>query len=216
MTNLQRALVATAATLAIGSGAPADAQTEMPSSSIVGSWTLNKALSDLPEGRLEGRGERRGPGGGFGRGGGRGGGGRGGGGIGGGFPGGFGGGGSGRGNPEDAMRRQDALREVLEAPDRLTIIETGAMVIVTTGDGRTLRFSTDGTKVKDESTGIERRTTWQAGKLVSEITGSGPHMKEIYSADLGHRELLVVIQIEGSGRDEPARVLHRIYQAGAR
>ena len=48
------------------------------------------------------------------------------------------------------------------------------MVIMTTGDGRTTRLSTDGKTVKDDSTKIERKTKWDGGKLVSEISHLGP------------------------------------------
>ena len=189
------------------------AQADFQVTSIVGSWTLNRSLSDSPIDRMQGRGGRGGGAtGAFGRGGGRGGGG-----FGGGFPGGgFPGGGSGaQKDPEEAARRQEALRAVLDAPDHLTIVRTDSMLIITTGEGNTTRLSPDGQAIKDESTHTERRTRWENGKLFSVISGSGPKMTEIYSADAGHRELLVVIQVE-SGRDEQARVLHRLYQADAR
>lgn len=213
MTRLQRAFAATAAAVVIGSGTWIAAQTQGPASALVGTWMLNKELSDLPPGRAEGGGDRHGPsGGGYGRGGGRGGS------HGGGsFPGGFGGGHSGRdsGSPDSGLRRQEELRGILEAPQRLTIVDTGSMLIVTTGDGRTIRLSPDGTKIRDESTGVERKTAWQSGKLVSEISGNKPNMKEIYSVDTGHRELLVIVQVEGSDHEQPLRVFHRIYQPDA-
>jgi len=90
------------------------------------------------------------------------------------------------------------------------------MIIVTAGDGRTTRLSADDKKIKDESTSIERRTKWDSGKLVSEITGAAGRITEIYSANTAHRELIVIVRIEASGRDQPARVLHRIYTADAR
>ena len=113
------------------------AQTQTDVSSILGAWTINKELSDLgvaPAGRGEGSGGRSG-GGGYGRGGGRGGG------FGGGFPGGGGRGGqSGGQSPqerEDMERRLAALRDIVEAPEQLTIVQSNSMIIVTTGDGRT-------------------------------------------------------------------------------
>ncbi len=45
----------------------------------------------------------------------------------------------------------DAMRDLLEAPERMTITRTESMVIITTGDGRTTRLATDNSKVKDES-----------------------------------------------------------------
>ena len=127
--------------------------------SIVGAWTLNKDLSQLSPERPQGDDQRgRGGYGGHHGGGGRGGGGRGG--SGGGFSGGPGAGGS-----PDAQRRQaDAVRAIMEAPERLTIVRTESLVIITTGDGRTTRLSPDGKKIKDESTGIERKTKWDGNK----------------------------------------------------
>ena len=177
---------------------------------IVGAWTLNKDVSDTGTDRMQGRGDARG--GGFPRGGGWGGGGRGG--FGGGFPGGggFGGGRGGR-DPQDSVRRMDALRDLLDAPERLTITQTESMLIITAGDGRTTRLSLDGKKIKDESTSMDRKTKWEGGKLISEITGSGPKITETYSADAEHHELLVIVRVEGQGRDEATRVFHRIYEA---
>jgi hypothetical protein len=168
---------------------------------IVGAWTLNKDKSELPPsgGDQDGRegGGRNGQGGG-GR---RGGGGR------GGFGGGFGGGGFGGGNqgarpnPEDMQRRMAALRDILQPPDRLTITRTDTMVIVTAGDGRTTRLATDGSKVKDDSTGIERRTRWQGDKLVSVISGAASaKITETYTVDPESHQLTVTLQTEGGNR----------------
>jgi hypothetical protein len=106
-----------------------------------------------------------------------------------------------------------ALRDILDPPDRLTITATEAMVIVTSGDGRTTRYSLDGKKIKDESTNMDRKSKWDAGKLTSEVTGSGPKLTEIYSVDPEHHELLVIVKVEGEGRDERSRVVHRLYTA---
>jgi len=176
-----------------------------PALSIVGAWTLNTGLSDHPpappdgaepEGRGRGGrgnggvGGRGGPGGGggFGRGGGRG---------------GFGGGGGrgGRGNPEEMRRRMEAMRDLLEAPTRMTIVRTESMVIITTGDGRTTRVATDNSKVKDESTGIERRTHWEGEKLVSEIAGAmGGKMTETWEIAPDTGRLVVTLRAEGRQR----------------
>lgn len=174
--------------------------------SIVGVWTLNADKTDTdpappeggePEGR--GRGGRGGPGGGPGGPGGQGG--PGGGGFGGGFGGGRGGGGAGRGgrgNPEDMQRRRDALRDIMEAPARMTITRTESMVIITTGDGRTTRLATDGSKVKDESTGFERKTRWDGEKLVSEISGAGRgKIVETYSVAPESNQLVIALQLDG-------------------
>jgi len=180
-----------------------------PATSLVGAWTLNRDLSDtgqLLDQARGGGGRGGGRGGGYGRGGGRG----------GGFPGGGGGqypggGGNRGGDPQETERRMSALRDILYAPDHLTITQTESMVIVTTSDGRTTRYALDWKKSKDESTSTERRSKWEASKLVSEVTGSSqPKVTEYYSVDPEHHELLVIVYVEGEGR-EVAHAFHRIY-----
>ena len=186
------------ATALIGVWLSAESRAQAPApdraNAIVGVWTLNKDLSDSPPDREAGRdgdqggrrgGEGRRGGGGFGRGG-------------------FGGGGFGRGgpgagmSPEDMARMRDAMRDVMTPPDRLTIVQTETLIIITTGDGRTTRLSPDGKKIRDDSTRIERRTKWDGGKLVSEISGMGPgKVTETYSADSEHTQLHVTLLMEG-------------------
>jgi hypothetical protein len=191
----------------------AHAQAQGDVAQILGAWTINKDLSDLgvaPAGRGD-------SGGGAGRGGGYGRGGRGGGGMhggGGGYPRGGQGGGQTQ-NREDMERRIAALRDIIEAPEHITIVQSNSMIIVTTGDGRTTRLSPSGEKVKDESTGIERRTRWEGGKLVSEIRGDAGKLTETYSADAAHHELYVIVRVEANGREEGTRIFHRVYTAGA-
>jgi hypothetical protein len=191
-------------------------------SQLTGAWTLNKDLSDQPADRGErgegdSRGGRRG-GGGFGGGGGRGGGmGR------GGFGGGMGrGGGDARGgmDPEEMRRRREAMREIMDAPERLTITQTESMVVITSGDGHTTRLSTDGKKIKDDSTKIERKTKWDGYKLVSEIGGAGPgKITQTYTVDPESHQLRIAMQMEG-GRGGQARTITHVYdrdeQAGKR
>jgi hypothetical protein len=191
-----------------GSGSRVHAQTE--AGSIVGAWTLNKDLSQTPQGQAQGDdGASRG-GGGYPGGGGR----RRGGGFGGGGFGSGGGGGGARGNPDDIARQRQALRDIMEAPERLTITQTESMVIMTTGDGRTTRLSTDGKKIKDDSTKLERKTKWDGGKLVSEIDGAGPgKITETYSIDPEHHQLGVAVHVENSRLPKGAGDLRRVYDA---
>jgi hypothetical protein len=190
------------------------AQTTSPHDAIVGAWTLNTELSDAPPARPDGN---RGDGRAAGRGGRSGGGRRGG--LGGGF--GRGGGAGARRGPadEDRMRQMNAMRELMEAPDRLTITRTDTMVILTAGDGRAMRLQPDGKAVKDESTKFERRTRWDGEKLVSEVSGL-PRGKitETYSPDPEHHRLTVTLKIDGMrGPDgEATRTVTRVYDAEPR
>lgn len=202
--------LATAVALVISTAPAALRAQTPPSPSLEGAWTLNKDLSDKPpSGREDGQG-REGHQGGH-RGGGRGGG--------SGHGGGFGGAGSGGGrgegrNPEDVQRMRNALRDELEAPDHLTIVESGSTIILTAGDGRTTRLSADGKKIKDESTKVERRTKWDAGKLVCEVAGLGQgKIVETYTVDAEHKQLRVTLDIEGAQRKA---TVNRVYDADAR
>ena len=114
------------------------------------------------------------------------------------------------GRGEDMARRRDAIHEIMTAPERLTITATESMVIVTDGDGRTTRLSLDGKKIKDESTGIERKTKWDGAKLTSEISGAGPGtMTQIFQVDPEHHQLLVTVQPPAKdGAPMPHRVVH--------
>jgi hypothetical protein len=192
--------------------AAAYAQTPTPvTPSLVGAWTLNKDLSDQPQGRSGDDGREGGQGGtrDGSRGGGRRGGRRG---FGGG---GFGGGGVGAQarSPQHAERLRNALRDEMQAPDHLTITQSETTVVITAGDGRTTRLSTDGRKIKDESTGIDRKTKWNAGKLISEISGLGQgKITETYSIDAERKQLHVTLQIDGPRKT----TVNRVYDADPR
>lgn len=179
--------------------------------SIAGAWTMNRGLSD-PGGQNDQADSGRRNGGGGGR---RGGYGRGGGGFGRGGGGGYGrgGGGQGRMNPDEAARMRDAMRDVTDPPDHLVITETDAMIVLTSPDGRTTRLSPDGKAIKDDNTKVERKTKWDGGKLVSEISGLGSRkMTQTFAINPELHQLRVTVQIEGSGQT-PARTITHVYDA---
>ena len=184
------------------SGSGVRAQSDK-AAALIGAWTVNKELSDDPRDQAPGRDGRdgrdrgrRGGGGGFGRGGG---GGR----RGGGF-----GGGQRASDPEQEARVRAAMRDILSPPDHLTIVQAGTMIIITDPGGRTTRLSPDGTKIKDESTKIERKTLWTDGKLVSEISGAGSgKITETYAVDPDRHQVRVAVQMDR----RPAIV--RVYDA---
>jgi hypothetical protein len=195
-----------AAALAAQSPSPAPV-----TGAIAGAWTRNADLSDKPAERAErGGGDARGGGnGGSRRGGGRG-----------GFGGGYGGRGMGRGgndpgataNPEAMARMRDAMRDFTNPSDHLTIVQADSMVVVTGADGRTTRLSPDGKKIKDENTGIERKTKWEGGNLVSEINGLGRgKMTQTFASDPEHHQLRITVKMEGGGRSGDARTITNVY-----
>jgi hypothetical protein len=190
-----------------------------PGPSIAGGWTRNADLSDAPPGRGQqgGDGQSQGQGNGSGGGGGHRRGGGGGGGYGGG---GFGrGGGMGRGggapamNPDDVARMRDAMRDVTNPSDHLVITQTDTMVVLTGADGHTTRLSPDGKKIKDENTKVERKTKWDGGKLVTEISGLGSgKMTQTLSVDQEHKQLRLTVVMEGGSSGQP-RTLTQVYDA---
>lgn len=198
----------------IGGWRAVESQAQTPNrAALTGAWTLNPDLSDKPDrgGRGGGRegadgGGRRGGRGGTG-GGGRGGGMRG---------GGRGGRGAARGNQDEMARMRDAMRDVMTASKRLTITQTDVMVLITSAEGRTTRLSPTNKKIKDESTGIERKSWWEGAQLVSEIAGLGPgKITETYAIDPAH-QLQVTVQMEGGRGQQRATTMHRVYDADAR
>jgi hypothetical protein len=207
----QHRTIVTIAALLLWSAVHSVAQTT-DKASIAGAWTLNKESSDAATGSA-GRGEQgddKPSGGGnrgYGRGGGGGGGRRGGGGF-----GRMGGGGGGeRANPEERTRIRDAMRDLANPSDRLTITQTDSMIVIASADGRTMRLSPDGKKIKDDNTKIERKTKWDGPKLVSEISGLGPgKITQTFSVDPERHQLQVVVQMEG-GRSGKPRTINHVY-----
>jgi hypothetical protein len=198
---------AAALSLALCAGPVSTAARQSPrdAASIVGVWTLNKDASDAPPERPNGDDRRRegdDPGAGRGDGGGRG-------------RGGFGRGGGrggGGGDPEDMRRRMQAIRDIMDAPERLTITQTESLIIITAGDGRTTRLSPDGKAIKDESTGLQRKTRRENGNLVSEITGGRNKMIETYAVDPEHHRLTVTVRIDNSRLPNGGAIRH-VYDA---
>ncbi len=199
-----------AAAVLIATWLAVESQAQTPDKiSLAGAWAMNNQLSDQPpsdrqNGEQKGQGQQGHHGGGYGRGGG--------------MHGGYGGGGhSGNGggggrastDPEAAARMRDALRDIVNPPDRLTIVQTDSMIVLTGPDGRTTRLSADGKKIKDDNTGIERKTKWDGGKLVSEISGASPgKITQSFSVDAEHHQLKIVALLEGGRNNQPRTITH--------
>ena len=212
MRNLASVTVVVGMAVFIATWLAVESRAQAPeTSAIVGSWTLNRDASDQPGARTDrGGDDAGGRRGGFGGGGG-----------GGMRRGGYrGGGGGGRGgamnrDPEEMARMRDALRDIMNPSDHLTIVQTGTLVILTAQDGRTTRLAADGSKIKDENTKIERKTKWDGAKLVSEISGLGPgKVTQTFSVDPEHHQLKIAVQTEG-GRQGQARTVTHVYDADA-
>ncbi len=110
----------------------------------------------------------------------------------------------------ERMRR--VLREIVEIPEQLRVVETESMVIITGGSGYTTRLAPGAGQIKDESSGITRKTHWRGDILVTEITGvASGKLIETYSLDAARR-LHVAIEFSGARRPE-LRAIRRIYDA---
>jgi hypothetical protein len=178
--------------------------------SLTGAWTMNKDASDAPLTRTrdqdaegQGGGRHGGSGGGRGYGGGRG-----------GYGGGMGRGGmqgQPRMSPDEMARMREAVRDLIDPSDHLTITQTDSMIVVTGADGRTTRLSPDGKKIKDENTGVERKTKWDAGKLVSEVNGLNQgKATQTFALDPETHQLRITVQMEGRGSqgNRPRTITH--------
>jgi hypothetical protein len=195
--------------------APPVAAPDKPS--FAGAWTMNKDQSDASP---RDRGADSGGDAGGQRGGGSGGGRRG---YGGGGRGGFGGG-MGRGgaqppraNPDDVARMREAVRDLTDPSDHLTIVDTGSMIVITGADGHTIRLSPDGKKIKDENTGVERKSKWDGASLVSEVSGlGGRKATQTFVVVPETHQLRITVQMDGGGRggSQPHTVSH-VYDADA-
>jgi hypothetical protein len=126
------------------------------------------------------------------------------------------GGGAAAANPEEMARMRDAMRDVINPSDHLIIVQTDSMVVVTGADGRTTRLAPDGKKVKDENTKVERKTRWDGGKLVSEISGLGSgKMTQTFAVDPEGKQLRMTVLIE-RGRSGQPQTLTQVYDIDAR
>lgn len=213
MANAVRSIVSLGLVAAVGTllatwlASEARAQSDKPS--LAGAWTLNKDLSDQPIDRGDRDASDRGQ-----RGGGNFGGRRGGGNFGGRRHGGYGGGQT--ADPEAQARLRAAMRDITNPPDHLAVAETDSTIIITGPDGRTTRLSADGKKIKDDNTGIERKTKWDAGRLVSEISGpAGMKATETYALNTELHQLRLTTQIQGA-RGGQARTITHVYDADQR
>jgi len=201
---------------------------------LAGSWVVNEDLSDelrpQPGGR-DADGERRGPGGfggpgwgpGGGFGGGRGGFGGGRGGFGGGR-GGFGGG----GDPQQMARMratmQEAMRDLMTAPRRMTIAAGEREIVLTYGDRRVVRLIPDDREhsgLAGTSARVTRKTRWRGAVLEAEIELQSRldlRVRQTYEVRItegGYRQLIVTTRIDG-GRRGRDRELRRVYDVELR
>lgn len=195
-------------------GLPGAASTEAgetQTAGIDGVWLLNTELSDDPSGRLGGPGgnANRGPGGGFG-----------------GRRGGFGGGGFGgnRPDPQEMARMreamQQAMRDLLAAPRRMTIVSMDDEIGLTYDDGRVVRLIPDNREhagIAGDSMQVRRTTRWDGDRLVTDleletrIPFRVEQSYEVRTDNVEGRQLIVTSHVEMGRRGGGDREFRRVY-----
>ncbi len=190
------------------------AQPEFSPTSLEGGWVLNADLSDEPRARLEGVGDDRGRGRGRGAAGRRGSG-----------PGGRGRAGGSPPTREELARLrqgiQEAVRDLMTAPRRMTIVMIENEIVATYDDGRVIRLVSDDQAHKGiagTSMQVTRKTRWENEKLVTDISlDSRIEVKleqtyEVRLTDPEGKQLIVTSRfIGGRASNGDRRELRRVY-----
>ena len=189
-------------------------QPESSPASLEGVWVLNADLSDEPRARLEGVGDDRGRGRGRGAAGRRG----------------NGSGGRGRAggrppNREELGRLrqglQEAVRDLMTAPRRMTIVITEEEIVATYDDGRVIRLVSDDQAHKGiagTSMQVTRKTRWENEKLITDISLDSRievKLEQTYEVRLTEpegKQLIVTSRfIGGRASNGDRRELRRVY-----
>ncbi len=180
------------------------AQPESSAASLEGIWMLNTDLSDEPRARLEGVGDDRGQGRGRGAAGRR---------------------GSRPGGRVARLRQevQEAVRDLMTAPRRMTIVMIENEIVATYDDGRVIRLVSDDQAHKGiagTSMQVTRRTRWENEKLVTDISLDSrievrlEQTYEVRLTDPEGKQLIVTSRfVGGRASNGDRRELRRVYDA---
>ena len=180
------------------------AQPESSAASLEGVWLLNTDLSDEPRARLEGVGDDRGQGRGRGAAGRR---------------------GSRPGGRVARLRQglQEAVRDLMTAPRRMTIVMIENEIVATYDDGRVIRLVSDDQAHKGiagTSMQVTRRTRWENEKLVTDISLDSrievrlEQTYEVRLTDPEGKQLIVTSRfVGGRANNGDRRELRRVYDA---
>ena len=191
--------------------------------SLSGTWKLNRDESDDPREKLRSAiqdREQNGSPGGMGRHGGMGGGGMGGG-IGMGIPGIGGGMGGGMGHPGGGQRggsgsdeQHARLRDVVQAPDQVSIVQKGPEIDLTDTENHVRSLFTDGRKVekpKKDSTETQVKAHWDHDSLVTEEKGpNGEKISHSYEITNEGKQLADTLTLESKKLNTPI-IIRSVY-----
>jgi hypothetical protein len=118
-------------------------------------------------------------------------------------------GGSGRSGQE----ARPQLTRLLEAPARLSVVQTEGSIAFTDGDGRSWTFATTNKKEKHPYDGrtVDVKTRWTDGRLIKETTFEGGLKTiETYTTVAVPSQLHVTVKLEGNRLPHPITV-RRVY-----
>jgi hypothetical protein len=194
---------------------PAAAASGSPHAAIAGQWHFNKELSTPPADMTDdsASGGNRAP---AGRGG-----------FGGGFGGRRGGFGGGRGgsygggtqvNSEDMLKMRELTRELMDAPQLLTVVVSSDAVSFTDEHGGSHKFRTDGKKEQIEfgpGTKVDTKTKWDGNTLSQEFSTGRMKLTETYQLTVDNKLLVATIQrsgdqaTNGRGQSTPIKFVYQ-------
>jgi hypothetical protein len=136
--------------------------------------------------------------------------------MGGGMPGGMGGGMpgfGGRRDPDEAKRSNRITKDLMAPADRMTIVQDGSALLVTSADGRAVKWVADNQE-QERLTGdgaIKSRARWNGALFtVEEKIQDGPKVTRTFIASSDRNELIVVLRISG-GAGPGEMTAHHIY-----
>ncbi len=115
-------------------------------------------------------------------------------------------------DPAAVAPQQQQLTTLTTAPQRLTIVQNDAAIVITTDDGRTMRLAPTGKSIKEPNGRGERKTKWDSGKLVTEMTGpNGNTITERYWLEPATNQLHEQMTIPGGRGGAAPIILNRFY-----
>jgi len=119
-----------------------------------------------------------------------------------------------RPSPEEMKRMRDLMRELMEAPSRLTIARDGDAVALVDEDGRVRKYVADGKTEKHQlSAGtVQTKARWDGPSLVIEMEArEGFKVKRTFALEPGTGRLAVTTSVEGSRAPQDRPPLKAVY-----
>ena len=113
---------------------------------------------------------------------------------------------------------QSAMKDLMTAPRRMTVVETESAVLLTYDDGRVLRLIPDDREhagIAGNSMQVKRRTTWSGEKLVTRIELQSRmklELEQTYEVLVDGGQLVITSKFESERfADDEDRELQRVY-----